>query len=58
MAHGASLAPDPHLLHPPAAADIGAKYLFVFILSFSYISFAQFVYFLNDKIHNYVKKTT
>ena len=27
MAHGASLAPDPHLLHPPAAADIVRRLL-------------------------------
>ena len=39
----------------------GVKYLFFFSscslkMREKYISFAQFVYFLNDKIHNYVKK--
>ena len=27
MTHGASLAPDPHLLHPPFAADIVRRLL-------------------------------
>ena len=47
---------------PFCARVLGAKFLVLFSSRSlktreKYISFAQFVYFLNDKIHNYVKKT-